>query len=144
VPVTAGSVNEFEAQRSRMFGLAYRLLGSAEEAEDIVQDAFLRWSRADRAEIAAPRGAGTGAHADGAAAPAGSRGRHGDVRVTVAEVNGEPALLAWSGDGLLGVLVLEADGDRIRALWAVANPDKLGFAARQAARVSHPGGPASP
>lgn len=37
-----------------MFGLAYRLLGSAHEAEDAVQDAFLRWDRADRAAIEHP------------------------------------------------------------------------------------------
>lgn len=36
-----------------MFGLAYRLLGSAEEAEDVVQDAFLRWMSADHAAIVA-------------------------------------------------------------------------------------------
>ncbi|MFF2083536.1 RNA polymerase sigma-70 factor [Nocardia sp. NPDC058176] len=37
------AVGEFERQRSRIFGLAYRMLGSATDAEDIVQDAFLRW-----------------------------------------------------------------------------------------------------
>ncbi|SFP75680.1 RNA polymerase sigma-70 factor, ECF subfamily [Amycolatopsis arida] len=37
----------FEAERPRLFGLAYRLLGSAHEAEDVVQDAFLRWNGAD-------------------------------------------------------------------------------------------------
>jgi RNA polymerase sigma-70 factor (ECF subfamily) len=37
-----------------MFGLAYRMLGSAMDAEDVVQDAFLRWSGADHAVIAAP------------------------------------------------------------------------------------------
>lgn len=52
--VDAGPVEEFEEQRSRLFGLAYRLLGSAAEAEDAVQDAFLRWSRADRAAIEVP------------------------------------------------------------------------------------------
>src|SRR5437899_588761 len=45
---------EFEAQRTRLFGLAYRLLGSASDAEDVVQDAFLRWSGADRDSVAAP------------------------------------------------------------------------------------------
>jgi RNA polymerase sigma-70 factor (ECF subfamily) len=34
----------FEAQRGRLFGLAYRLLGSASDAEDVLQDAFLRWA----------------------------------------------------------------------------------------------------
>jgi RNA polymerase sigma-70 factor (TIGR02957 family) len=42
---------EFEAQRPRLFGLAYRLLGSAAEAEDAVQDAYLRLHGADRAAI---------------------------------------------------------------------------------------------
>lgn len=38
----------------RMFGLAYRLLGSAEEAEDVVQDAFLRWNAAELRVIVSP------------------------------------------------------------------------------------------
>lgn len=42
---------EFEAQRPHLFGLAYRLLGSASEAEDAVQDAYLRLHAADRAAI---------------------------------------------------------------------------------------------
>ncbi|HVK24591.1 MAG TPA: RNA polymerase sigma-70 factor [Actinokineospora sp.] len=41
-------VDEFEAQRSRLFGIAYRMLGSAVAAEDVVQDAYLRWRQADR------------------------------------------------------------------------------------------------
>jgi RNA polymerase sigma-70 factor (TIGR02957 family) len=48
-------VDTFEAERPRLFGLAYRLLGSAADAEDIVQDAFLRWSSTDQAVIVAPR-----------------------------------------------------------------------------------------
>ncbi|MFC8900996.1 RNA polymerase sigma-70 factor [Streptomyces cinereoruber] len=48
------SAAEFTAHRPRMFGLAYRMLGSAEEAEDTVQDAYLRWSGADRAAIDRP------------------------------------------------------------------------------------------
>lgn len=46
-------VEVFEDQRSRLFGLAYRMLGSATEAEDVVQDAFLRWHKADRVEVPA-------------------------------------------------------------------------------------------
>ncbi|MFF3514025.1 RNA polymerase sigma-70 factor [Streptomyces sp. NPDC002573] len=46
--------DEFEIHRSRLFGLAYRMLGSAEEAEDTVQDAYLRWSSADREDVERP------------------------------------------------------------------------------------------
>ena len=47
-------VDTFEQQRGRMFGIAYRMLGSAVEAEDIVQDAWLRWQAADRSEVEEP------------------------------------------------------------------------------------------
>jgi RNA polymerase sigma-70 factor (ECF subfamily) len=41
------SAATFQAQRRRLLGLAYRLLGAASDAEDVVQDAYLRWSAAD-------------------------------------------------------------------------------------------------
>jgi RNA polymerase sigma-70 factor, ECF subfamily len=41
----------FEQLRSRLFGLAYRMLGSRAEAEDLVQDAYLRWHSADQGRI---------------------------------------------------------------------------------------------
>jgi len=41
----------FEAHRPRLTRLAYRMLGSLAEAEDVAQDAWLRWSRVDPAEI---------------------------------------------------------------------------------------------
>jgi RNA polymerase sigma-70 factor (ECF subfamily) len=44
----------FEAERSRLTGLAYRMLGSRAEAEDVVQDAWLRWNRTDRGKIRSP------------------------------------------------------------------------------------------
>lgn len=43
---TATLATEFEAHRGRLFGLAYRMLGSATEAEDIVQETYLRLSTA--------------------------------------------------------------------------------------------------
>lgn len=49
-----GSSAEFEAQRSRLFSLAYRLLGSATEAEDVVQEAFVRWHGAERRHVGSP------------------------------------------------------------------------------------------
>ena len=38
-----------------LFGIAYRMLGSAADAEDILQDAWLSWSRVDTAGVAEPR-----------------------------------------------------------------------------------------
>ncbi|MBW5482532.1 RNA polymerase sigma-70 factor [Streptomyces bambusae] len=47
-------VDVFEAHRSRLFGIAYRMLGSAAEAEDLVQDTYLRWSADDRGDVEHP------------------------------------------------------------------------------------------
>jgi RNA polymerase sigma-70 factor (ECF subfamily) len=45
----------FEPHRRRLLGLAYRMLGSMAEAEDAVQEAYLRWHDADRDRVAEPR-----------------------------------------------------------------------------------------
>ena len=45
----------FEPHRHRLLGLAYRMLGSMAEAEDAVQDAYLRWHGIDRAGVGDPR-----------------------------------------------------------------------------------------
>jgi RNA polymerase sigma-70 factor (ECF subfamily) len=50
----SATVERFEANRSRLASLAYRLLGSAADAEDAVQDTFLRWHAADRQHIEVP------------------------------------------------------------------------------------------
>jgi RNA polymerase sigma factor (sigma-70 family) len=52
--MTGDAAAVFAGQRGRLFGLAYRLLGSASDAEDVLQDAFLRWNAADRDVIAEP------------------------------------------------------------------------------------------
>lgn len=45
----------FEEHRRLLFSVAYRVLGSATKAEDVVQEAWLRWNRADRSRVADPR-----------------------------------------------------------------------------------------
>ncbi|MHB8627171.1 MAG: RNA polymerase sigma-70 factor [Aggregatilineales bacterium] len=44
----------FEALSPKLFAIAYRMLGSASEAEDIVQDAYLRWQAAPRDTVKSP------------------------------------------------------------------------------------------
>jgi RNA polymerase sigma-70 factor (ECF subfamily) len=41
----------FMSARPRLFGIAYRMLGSAAEAEDVVQDVWIRWQTADRSLV---------------------------------------------------------------------------------------------
>lgn len=48
------ATNVFEAHRLRLVRVAYRMLGSLDEAEDIVQDAWFRWQRVDWNEVREP------------------------------------------------------------------------------------------
>lgn len=49
------STDTFTQYRPLLFSIAYRLLGSAMDAEDMVQDAYLRWQAADPAAIQSPK-----------------------------------------------------------------------------------------
>lgn len=48
------STEMFERHRPRLLRLAYRMLGSSSEAEDIVQDAWLRWRQVDAGDVREP------------------------------------------------------------------------------------------
>ena len=48
-------VDTFSEHRRYLFGLAYRMTGSAADAEDLVQEAWLRWTRASEEEVRTPR-----------------------------------------------------------------------------------------
>jgi RNA polymerase sigma-70 factor (ECF subfamily) len=49
--MTPAHVASFEAVRPRLFGIAYRTLDSAPDADDVVQDAWIRWQGTDRNEV---------------------------------------------------------------------------------------------
>jgi RNA polymerase sigma factor (sigma-70 family) len=48
------AVAVFTSVRPRLFGIAYRMLGSASEAEDLLQDVWLRWQTCDRGAVVSP------------------------------------------------------------------------------------------
>jgi RNA polymerase sigma-70 factor (ECF subfamily) len=48
---TDDGLSAFMSVRPRLFGIAYRMLGSAADAEDIVQDVWIRWQTADRSGV---------------------------------------------------------------------------------------------
>src|SRR3954454_16035541 len=54
VPLTGDDVDRFELSRPRLEAIAYHLLGSANEAQDVVQEAFLRWHAADVDRVEVP------------------------------------------------------------------------------------------
>ncbi|GLW53158.1 RNA polymerase sigma factor SigJ [Kitasatospora phosalacinea] len=51
----AAAAAAFQAERRYLGAVAYRLLGSVADAEDVLQDAWLRWQSADRSDVADPR-----------------------------------------------------------------------------------------
>jgi RNA polymerase sigma-70 factor (ECF subfamily) len=55
VVTTDTPTDVFEEHRPVLMGVAYRMLGRVADAEDVVQEAWLRWSAADRAEVREPR-----------------------------------------------------------------------------------------
>ncbi len=48
-------IEDFERHRSLLFSIAYRMLGSVADAEDIVQEAYLRWREVPEAEVRSPK-----------------------------------------------------------------------------------------
>jgi RNA polymerase sigma-70 factor, ECF subfamily len=51
---TTSALDDFQRERRRLFGIAYRMLGSVREAEDVLQDAYVRWHRVDHAAVENP------------------------------------------------------------------------------------------
>lgn len=49
-----GTAEVFQSHRPRLFGIAYRMLGSRAEAEDLLQDAYLRWHQSNTEDIHSP------------------------------------------------------------------------------------------
>ncbi|HLT67750.1 MAG TPA: sigma factor, partial [Microbacterium sp.] len=50
----ADALAVYQSARPRLFGVAYRMLGSVAEAEDVLQEVWMRWQRIDRAPVVDP------------------------------------------------------------------------------------------
>jgi len=55
-PTMKEAADIFESHRSRLFGVAYRMLGTRADAEDVLQDAYLRWHETTKNDIQSPIG----------------------------------------------------------------------------------------
>ncbi|MFC5502978.1 RNA polymerase sigma-70 factor [Lysinimonas soli] len=53
-PGLTEALTAYDAVRPRLFGVAYRMLGSVAEAEDVLQDAWIRWQATDRSAVLEP------------------------------------------------------------------------------------------
>ena len=56
IDASAADLDDFAALRPRLFSLAYRMLGTRADAEDVLQDAWLRWHRADKGALQSAEG----------------------------------------------------------------------------------------
>lgn len=112
---------QFEQHRPRLRAVAYRMLGSLGEAEDAVQDAWLRLSRSDGEEIGSRvvRGAETVARQ----ASGWSRG-HRNLTIHRALVNGAAGMVSLRDGRPFSLAALTVRGDRIVEVRARALADQ--------------------
>src|SRR3954468_12337218 len=54
--VSEADAESFADVRPRLFGIARRVLGNASDADDVVQDAWIRWQGTDRSQVRDPVG----------------------------------------------------------------------------------------
>jgi RNA polymerase sigma-70 factor, ECF subfamily len=53
--MTTQALDLFQEHRDLLFGIAYRMLGTVMDAQDMVQETFLRWQRTSLDEVKSPR-----------------------------------------------------------------------------------------
>lgn len=110
--VTADTgLEAFDESRRRLFGIAYRMLGSVAEAEDVVQDAWLRWQQTDRSAVENPAGFLTTVTTRLAINVADSARRRREVYVgpwlpEPVDTSTDPALGAENGEALEAAVLL--------------------------------------
>lgn len=153
------STLDFEQHRPRLRAIAYRMLGSVVDAEDIVQDAYLRWQRSDTAvesagawlttivsRLCLDRLQSARARREVYVGPwlpepivtrfliGVAKKTPVDLRAELAEVNGWPCLVFYTGDQIHSVIGIETDGTTIHAVYAISDREKVAVLVGQLAR----------
>jgi RNA polymerase sigma-70 factor, ECF subfamily len=108
--VSDADTASFQTVRPRLFGIAYRVLGNRSEADDVVQDAWIRWQRTDRDQIRDPAAfLATMTARLALTVGQSARARHelciGSLPADVADVGADPSRLAEQGEALEGALL---------------------------------------
>ncbi len=108
----------FQRHRSRLYGIAYRRLGTGADAEHMLQEAYLRWHRTDAERVQVPEAWLT---------TTVTRLCIDRLRAarTEREAYVEPGLLMCVDGRPVSVISIGTDGLRILAVYAVLNPEKL-------------------
>jgi RNA polymerase sigma-70 factor, ECF subfamily len=89
---SAAPAADLESLRPRLFGVAYRMLGHVADAEDLVQELFLRWHQAPRGDVQRPAAWLRSSGASPSTACAATQ-RAGDLHRAMAAGTGGPAAL---------------------------------------------------
>jgi RNA polymerase sigma factor (sigma-70 family) len=106
-PVALSAVSIFADIRPRLLGIAYRVLGSRDEAEDVVQEAWIRWQNCDRSIIR-----------DASAFLATTTARLSSNAVQSARVRRETYMGVWQPDPVDTSVTPELSAERAEALEA--------------------------
>lgn len=111
----------FVGNRSLLFTVGYEMLGSAADAEDVVQETWLRWAGVDQAQVSDDRVAMFLLHA--AKVP--------DFAATLAWINAMPGTRIHVA-GAPGALSLVTEAGLVTRIYAIRNPEKLRWLEKQA------------
>jgi RNA polymerase sigma-70 factor (ECF subfamily) len=103
--VSQADAESFTGVRPRLFGIARRVLGNASDADDVVQDAWIRWQGTDRSSVRDPVGfLVTTTTRLALTAGQSARARHevsiGPLRLDAVELGADPARTAEQGEEL--------------------------------------------
>src|SRR5260221_3619386 len=151
--VAADPLATFNEYRSLLFSIAYRMVGTVADSEDMLQDAFIRWQQAPRDEIRSPKAFLVTIvsrlcinHLQSArvqreeyvgqwlpepivtdAASDGGMAKFAPKTFVtrLVEINGEPGFVSYFNGKPAVALVLHISDDSVQKIFAISNPAKL-------------------